>query len=152
MMWRCLVEKNVRVGQISNIGCGSEHRPVVMNNHKLEEKYEKEYKGIVRKQQLWLDVMYWFQGYFQSFSGSPILCLAAGESSIMDDFHLGRPVSLLVNTPDHSRNLLRVAMSYFVPSISGIYIELETLWRIWRQFSYWEHILITCLHICISSL
>ena len=44
-MWRCLVEKNVRAGQVSNVGCGSEHGPVVTNNHKLEEKYEREYKG-----------------------------------------------------------------------------------------------------------
>ena len=38
-MWRCLVEENVRAGQVSNVGCGSEHGPVVANNHKLEEKY-----------------------------------------------------------------------------------------------------------------
>jgi len=49
MMWRCLVEKNVRVGQVSNVNCGSEYGPVVMNYHKLEEKYEKEYKNMVRK-------------------------------------------------------------------------------------------------------
>jgi len=48
MMWRCLVEENVRVGQVSNVGCGSEHRPVVVNNHKLEENYGREYKGMVR--------------------------------------------------------------------------------------------------------
>ena len=29
-MWRCLVEENVRAGQVSNVGCGSEHRPQVM--------------------------------------------------------------------------------------------------------------------------
>ena len=27
-MWRCLVEENVTVGQVSNVGCGSEHRPM----------------------------------------------------------------------------------------------------------------------------
>jgi len=48
MMWRCLVEENVRVGQVSNVGCGSEHGPMVANNHKLEENYGREYKGIVR--------------------------------------------------------------------------------------------------------
>jgi len=41
MMWRYLVEENVRAGQVSNVGCGSEHGPVIMNNHKLEEKYER---------------------------------------------------------------------------------------------------------------
>ena len=30
-MWRCLVEENVRVGQASNVGSGSEHRPMVVN-------------------------------------------------------------------------------------------------------------------------
>ena len=50
MIWRCLVEKNVRVGQISNVGYGSEHRPMVANNrHKLEEKYKREYKDMVEK-------------------------------------------------------------------------------------------------------
>jgi len=29
MMWRCLVEKNIRAGHVSNVGCRSEHRPVV---------------------------------------------------------------------------------------------------------------------------
>ena len=62
-MWRCLVEKNVRVGQVSNVSCESEYGPVVINNHELEEKYKKEYKDMVRKWWLWLDVMYWFQGY-----------------------------------------------------------------------------------------
>jgi len=46
-MWRCLVEKNVRVDQISNVGCKSEHGPVVVNNRKLEENYEREYKGMM---------------------------------------------------------------------------------------------------------
>ena len=45
----------------------------------------------------------------------------------MGGFHLGRPVLLLVNAPDLSRNLLRAAMSCFVPMISGIYIKFETL-------------------------
>ena len=49
MMWRCLVEENVRAGQVSNVGCGSEHRPVVANNRKLEENYGREYKGMVRE-------------------------------------------------------------------------------------------------------
>jgi len=49
MMWRYLVEENVRVGQISNVGCGSEHRPVVVNNCKLEENYRREYKSMVRE-------------------------------------------------------------------------------------------------------
>ena len=49
-MWRCLVEKNVRAGQVSNVGCESEPRPIVANNkHKLEEKYEREYKDMVKK-------------------------------------------------------------------------------------------------------
>ena len=49
MMWRCLVEENVRAGQVSNVGCGSEHGPMVANNrHKLEEKYEREYKDMVK--------------------------------------------------------------------------------------------------------
>jgi len=62
MMWRCLVEKNVRAGQVSNISCRSEHGPVVMN-YKLKEKYEREYKRMVREWWLWLDVMCWFQDY-----------------------------------------------------------------------------------------
>ena len=41
MMWRCLVEENVRVGQVSNVGCGSEHGLVIANNYKLEENYER---------------------------------------------------------------------------------------------------------------
>jgi len=46
-MWRCLVEENVRAGQVSNVGCGSEHGPMVANNrHKLEENYEREYTGV----------------------------------------------------------------------------------------------------------
>jgi len=63
MMWRCLVEENVRVGQVSNVGCGSEHGPVIANNHKLEENYGREYKSMMREWWLWLDVMCWFQGY-----------------------------------------------------------------------------------------
>jgi len=48
-MWRCLVEKNVRVDQVSNVGCKNEHRLTVVNNrHKIKEKYEKEYKDIVK--------------------------------------------------------------------------------------------------------
>jgi len=32
------------VGQVSNVGCESEYRPMVANNkYKLEEKYKKEY-------------------------------------------------------------------------------------------------------------
>jgi len=58
-----LVEDNVRAGQVSNAGCESEHRLVVANNYKLEENYEREYKGMVREWWLWLDVMHWFQGY-----------------------------------------------------------------------------------------
>ena len=69
----------------------------------------------------------------------------------MDGFHLGRPVPFLVNVPDLSRNLLRAAMPCFVPRISGIYMELETLWRIWQWFSYWGYVLMMCLHVCISS-
>ena len=42
-------------------------------------------------------------------------------------------------------------MPCFVPRISGIYIELETLWRIWQWFSYWGHMSMMCFHICISS-
>ena len=38
-------------------------------------------------------------------------------------FYLGGPVPFLVNAPDLSRNLLRAAMSCFVP-------KLETLQRI----------------------
>ena len=69
----------------------------------------------------------------------------------MGGFQLGRPVLLLVNVPDLSRNLLRVAMPCFIPRISGIYMEFEILRRIWRWFSYWGHMLIICLCICISS-
>jgi len=48
-MWRCLVKKNVRVGQVSNVGCGNEHRLIVVNDrYKIEEKYEKEYKDTVK--------------------------------------------------------------------------------------------------------
>jgi len=49
-MWRCLVEENVRAGQVSNVDCGNEHRPMVANDkHKLEEKYEREYKDMVKE-------------------------------------------------------------------------------------------------------
>ena len=58
---------------------------------------------------------------------------------------------LTVDTPDLSRNLLRAAMPCFVPRISGIYIEFETLRRIWWWFSYWGHVSMMCLHVCISS-
>ena len=54
----------------------------------------------------------------------------------MSGFHLGRPVPFLVNVSHLLRNLLRAAMLCFVPRIAGIYIELETLWRIWQWFSY----------------
>ena len=58
MIWRYLVEKNVRAGQVSNIHYGSEHRPMVVNNrHKLEEKYKREYKDMVKEWWLQLDVM-----------------------------------------------------------------------------------------------
>ena len=40
---------------------------------------------------------------------------------------MDRLVLFLVNIPDLLRNLLRIAMSYFVPRISSIYVELETL-------------------------
>ena len=69
----------------------------------------------------------------------------------MGGFHLGRPVSFLVNAPNLSRNLFRTAMPYFVPRISGIYMELETLQRIWQWFSYWGHVSMICLCVCISS-
>ena len=63
-MWRCLIEESVRASQVSNVGCESEHRPMVANNrHKLEGKYEKKYKDIVEEWRLWLDMMCWFQGY-----------------------------------------------------------------------------------------
>ena len=63
MMWRCLVAENVKADQVSNVSCGSKHRPVAANNHKLEENYGREYKGMVREWWLWLNVMHWFQGY-----------------------------------------------------------------------------------------
>ena len=69
----------------------------------------------------------------------------------MGGFHLSRHVPFLVNAPDLSRNLLRAAMPCFVPRISGMYMELETLWRIWQWFSYWGHVSMMCLHVCISS-
>jgi len=58
MMWRCLVQENVRAGQVSNVGCGSKHGPVVVNNCKLKENYKREYKSMVREWWLWLDVMH----------------------------------------------------------------------------------------------
>jgi len=42
-------------------------------------------------------------------------------------FHLGKFFLFLVNAPDFPRNLLRIAISYFILRISSIYIELETL-------------------------
>ena len=57
-MWRCLVQENVRAGQVSNVGCGSKHGPVVVNNCKLKENYKREYKSMVREWWLWLDVMH----------------------------------------------------------------------------------------------
>jgi len=66
-------------------------------------------------------------------------------------FHLDGPIPFLVNVSDLSRNLLRTAMPCFVLRISSIYMELETLWRIWQWFSYWGHMLMMCLHVCISS-
>ena len=69
----------------------------------------------------------------------------------MGGFYLGRPVPFLVNASVLSRNLLRTAMPCFVPRISGIYMELETLQRIWQWFSYWEHVSMMCFHVCISS-
>jgi len=31
----CLVEENVRVGQVSNVGCGNERGPMVANDRKI---------------------------------------------------------------------------------------------------------------------
>ena len=61
------------------------------------------------------------------FLGSFISYSAARRSSMVDGFYLSKSVLFLVNVPNFSRNLLRVAISYFVPRISGMYIELETL-------------------------
>ena len=69
----------------------------------------------------------------------------------MGGFYLSRPVPLLVNTSDLSRNLLRAAMPCFVLRISGIYMEFEILQRIWWWFSYWGHVSMMCLCVCISS-
>ena len=149
MMWRCLIKKNIKISQVSNIGCKSKHRPIIA--HKLEEKYVREYKDMIREQWLQLDMMHQFQGYSQLFSGSFILCSAVRKSSIVNGFHLDRLVPFLVNISDLLRNLLRVAISCFVPRISGIYIELKTLWKIWQQFSYQEYISMIYLCICISS-
>jgi len=39
-MWRWLVKENVRVGQVSDVGCENRQRPIVANNrYKLKEKY-----------------------------------------------------------------------------------------------------------------
>ena len=62
-----------------------------------------------------------------SFPGSSILYSVARGSSIVGGFYLGGPVPFLVNVPDLSRNLLRMAIPCFVPRIFGIYMELETL-------------------------
>ena len=49
-MWKYLVEENVRKDQISNVSCRNEYRPIVVNNrYKLEEKYEREYKDMVKE-------------------------------------------------------------------------------------------------------
>ena len=56
-----------------------------------------------------------------------------------------------MNAPVLLRNLLRAAIPCFVPRISGIYIELEILWRVWQWFSYWGHVLMMYFHVCISS-
>ena len=69
----------------------------------------------------------------------------------MGGFHLGRPIPFLVNAPNLSRNLLRAAIPCFVPRISGIYMKFETLQRIWQWFSYWGHMSMMCLCVCISS-
>ena len=58
-------------------------------------------------------------------------CSAARRSLIVGGFYLGGPVPFLVNIPDLSRDLLRIAISCFVPRISGIYMEVETLQKIW---------------------
>jgi len=49
---------------------------------------------------------------------------------MVDGFYLGKPVLFLINVFDLSRNLPRVAIPYFVPRISDIYIKLKTLQRI----------------------
>jgi len=43
-------------------------------------------------------------------------------------FYLGRFVPFLVNASVFLRNMLRVAMPFFVSRISGIYIKLEILY------------------------
>ena len=41
---------NVRAGQVSNVGCENEHKPMVVNDrHKLEENYERKYKNMMKK-------------------------------------------------------------------------------------------------------
>jgi len=40
----------------------------------------------------------------------------------VNSFHLDRSVPFLINISDLSRNFLRIAMSYFIPRISDIYI------------------------------
>ena len=46
---------------------------------------------------------------------------------MVNGFHLGKLVLFLINGPNLLRNLLRIAMSCFVPRISGIYMELKIL-------------------------
>ena len=50
----------------------------------------------------------------------------------MDGFYLSKFVLFLMNVSDFSRNLLRMAMPCFVSRISDMYMELETLQRIWQ--------------------
>ena len=56
------------------------------------------------------------------FSRFSISYSATRESLIVNSFHLDRSVPFLVNISNLSRNLLRIAMSYFIPKISSIYI------------------------------
>ena len=45
-----MVKENVRTSQVSNVGYENKYRLIVVNNkYKLEEKYEREYKDIVKK-------------------------------------------------------------------------------------------------------
>ena len=60
------------------------------------------------------------------------MCLVARKFSIVGGFYLGRLVPLLVNVPGLLKNLLRAAMPCFVPRISSIYMEFETLQRVWQ--------------------
>jgi len=50
---------------------------------------------------------------------------------MVGSFYLGKPVLFLINVSDLLRNLPRVAILCFVLRISGMYMKLETLWRIW---------------------